>query len=291
MEAVDTCDELEAFLRHDRFFNELLIVIQAIDTELIIKRVTKNLDELSRAIRRTRPHTHVDDVVYLRSDGWIHDPAGEEHLRTALGAGLIKSEEFRILSHGTPKCYAARAAAGPGRDSALAYLAHAILAVDVEVQLALTRGTDYFVDDSHASAINKKFVSFLIKMNPTMPAAYVDLLRKTPLPRPDVVVHSAHQLEVEEFKSASATGEKEGRRAVEKVQKWMKQYGLPYDPGQAYKPPARIPIFSTTVAQYPIDFYLEPKRVISGLVVYKYCIDADWKALTGRESCGSSGCC
>jgi len=280
IEAVDTFNEFETFLQHDRSFNELMIITQAIGTDMIIKRVTRNLDELSKAIRRGKPHTRVSDVVYLRPAGWTHDAPGEEQLRAALGAGLIKSEDTTILGHGTPLCYAARAAAGPGRDSALGYLAHAILSVDLEDQQALTRNKDYFVDDSHAGDINKKFVRFLIKMNPTLPPASADLLRKTALPRPDIVAHRPPLLEFEEFKSASVTGGKEGRDAVQKVRKWMKEYQLPYIPGKTYKPPAKIEIFSTTIAQYPIDFYLQPKRIVSGLVVYKYCIDADWKRLT-----------
>jgi len=277
VEAVDTWDELVAFLRHDRFFNEMLVLTQAIDTDLIIARRTKSLDRLSLEISRRKRHTTVDDVVYLRPEGYTRDKAGEESLRQVLGAGLLKSEEFTIKSQDTERCYAARAAAGPGRDSALGYLAHAILAVDVEAQLALERGKDYFIDDS---TDGRKFARFVIKMNPTLPPATVAMLRKTSLPRPDVVIHDPAHLEVEEFKSASKTGEEDGRSAVAKVKKWMKEYGLPYRPGRAYKPPARIPVFSTTVAQYPIDFYLKPRRVISGLVVYRYCIDADWKALT-----------
>jgi hypothetical protein len=277
---VSTMTQFERFLSRDAFYNELLIMTLAIDSTLVINRVGKTLPQLVAELGQRKATVHVDDVVYLWPDTWTLDPAGEEQLRTTLGPGLIRSREARVQSRPTPKCHPPRPWFGPGRDSAAGIFAHLIISADYEQQLKVRRDETLFIDDSTAGNINPKFVRFIIRTNPGLSPALRARLKSTSLPRPDVLLHRPDVQEFEEFKSASPSGISQGRKAVEEYRRWIADFGLPYLPGQRYQPPERIPIFDTTVAGYPIRLYLKPQRISDGLVAYKYCIEADWKALT-----------
>jgi hypothetical protein len=203
-------------------------------------------------------------------------PSQQEAERTS-AVGPLGEELAAGISE---KCYAAGPTAGPKFQSALGVLAHAIIATDYELALSVMRGRDLFVDDSFIGPVNRDYVAFLFRKNPGLSPDVQNQIRRGNYKRPDIVLDDGPRREFEEIKSDSEAGRNEGRKQVRVLSLWMQGLGLPYTTGSSYDAPSRIPIFDTTVAGLPVDFSIRTYRDQPGLILYRYCIRADWTRLT-----------
>jgi hypothetical protein len=188
-----------------------------------------------------------------------------------------------IVSAATEKCYATGATAGPDYQSVLGVLAHAIISTDYQLALSIWRD-DLFIDDSYAGSINPDYVQFLLRKNPDLPPDVQAQIKQGNYRRPDIVLDDGSRKEFEEIKPDSERGRDEGRDQVRRVSQWMQRLALPYPAGSTYSASGRIPIFNTTVAGFPVDFsirvYRDQPGPVPGLILYRYCIRADWAKLT-----------
>jgi hypothetical protein len=179
------------------------------------------------------------------------------------------------------KCFGAFATAGPGFASALGVIAHIMIEADAEKSLNVERGYQLFVDDQFAGKVNPKYVKFLLMKNPNLSPAKQNIIRQGGYARPDFLLHDGQKLEFDEIKPNSITGRKDGLIQIKKISAWMNSLGLPYLPGSTYAPHGKIyiPILTFKLASFPIEVVLEVERTQAGLILYKYCIRADWSKL------------
>jgi hypothetical protein len=270
-------DDLQSQIEVDRICITLVLVLPHVDGKVVLGRNRVSYTELERRWRNTA-RLDVWEVIHLM--GGFAGPAPADG--DAIGE-LLHCTDFVIAWTGLdtpePKCYSAKPFAGPHYQDAMGIFAHAIVANDCETTLGLRRGQQLFVDDSFAGDINPLYVRFLLAHN-RVSRVDAEVIRTTPISRPDLLIDDGVHKELEETKPDSASGRKKGPAQARAVRLWMTEFALPYKLGFTYRPTPEIPIFATVIVGYEIDFYLTVRRLRRGVIVYKYCIRADWEALT-----------
>jgi|GEM_PF-6618093 len=190
----------------------------------------------------------------------------------------------------TERCRGAWAFQGPEYASIVGYIAHTIVAWDCQKALKLSRNETLYVDDQAAGGDNARYVRFLISRNAMSDADKKRLRGDRDYQRPDLVIHNPLNnapnaiREFEETKPDSAAGRKAGAEQIAQALAWYASYHLPYRSGTHYLAdgPHTYPILEMTFAGNPVKFGLKILRDENrqpGLVLYQYCVTADFKKL------------
>jgi hypothetical protein len=135
---------------------------------------------------------------------------------------------------------------------------------------------DFF--DSFSSST--EYVDFLLREHPTLDPVKIGALggRK----RPDILRHRSAKSEWDEVKPFSISGMRDGRRKLKEIPPSYEQAGLPYKPGETYRPTEFIPILEF------VTFHGETIRVVlhlmrtRALIYWELCFEGDWVTFFNR---------
>jgi hypothetical protein len=207
---------------------------------------------------------------------------------------------WSILDRGEPpevarKCRGAFASVGPWESVGLGIFAHRRIEVSYERRLGLKEGRDLLIDDQAAGSVNRRYTRFLLRKNPSLtPAEKQRIKDAVGYPRADLIMHRGEQREFEEIKSDSSKGRTDGVKAVKDIERWLLGHGLSYARGTSYISGSQVyylPILDTIIlGTFPVDYGIRVSRMPlksdapgvwpqDGLLLYNFCIKADWKKL------------
>jgi Domain of unknown function (DUF4157) len=177
-------------------------------------------------------------------------------------------------------CFAPTPIFGPEMAPGLGYVAEKFIEADFVRQMGVLPMLNAYFDDATAGSRDPNLISFLTIHNQNLPPATLKELSAYSGKRPDIITHMPVDKEYYEIKPNSPTGIAAGEAKLDEFSTYVALYGLPYRLGTKYSPSSEINIAKGTTGGIPIRFYLQVEKPSPGLIVYKLCIETDWRLIS-----------
>lgn len=284
--SVKSFAELRQVLAHDRWMNELLLMVRARDRTLVLageqETFTKLVDELGGAVK-----THVDDRVYVHGPLSGNAPDDLEPFRAMLGAGVISTAWDGLDEVVSDKlCFPPSAVLPFQPASGFGSLAERYIALDYCRKFGCSQApfgpnavhpigpawTDYF-DRNNPT----EWKDFLVTHDPSLSdpddSLLIEALAVVGV-RPDMATNKGVRREYYEVKPYSPSGAYDGMVKVLALTGLMAELKQPYIPGVSYSG-GRIPMGTFLVEGYPVSASLRVHRPHPGVLLYLLCLEGE----------------
>jgi hypothetical protein len=283
---VQSFDELRATLEYDRLIDELLLVAKVDNKALLLGGERKTLSAIATDWGSTIAplgHTRVTEQIYLRVELTGAQVDDYEPFRRMLGDPALNLAQF-LLDEVLPDewCFPPSIFVGEQKAQEFGKLVHQIVNADYCRTLGCTpRVNDYFDVDYPDAGAATEWRDFLIRHDPSLATpAGLALLEQIPGDRPDICTNFGTRKEYYQIKPKSPAGIQSGFNNLFTIMTYMNFLGQPYDKGRTYGD-TKIEFLDATYAgiKLKLSFHVERHPVVTGLLMYRLCIEADLQRL------------